>query len=173
MEDTTKTTPNILLKRQEEQDLRIYFFIGNSPPQMANPFMPGSPPAQSDRPSSQVFYVVAFKLEEAFELAKVKGVGYNLLFTAQSPTVREFLHELEIESLAHEALAKSKDLPKEEKKELPPPLPSPAILEPKEMNFETFKAGLLFCANESNIIYQNPEDKEALKQIISGLSYRT
>ena len=163
-EEVTQSKPNILLKRKEEQDLRIYFFIGDRP----NSFIPGQRP-QADK---RVIYVVGFKLEEAFETAKIKGEGFNLLFTAQNPTVREFLHELELESLAYEALANFKPALKvEAKKEESVKEPVKIDLSPVQMNFETFRSGLLFCANERTIIYENPEDQEVLKKIIGGLKY--
>ena len=165
-EEITQTKPNILLKRQEDQELRIYFFIGDRP-QMNMMMPPGTRP-QADR---RVIYVAGFKLEEAFETAKMKGNGFNLLYTAQNPTVREFLHELELESLAIQAL---KERPKVKVED---PLPQPAKepvkveLSPKQFSFEKFRSGLLFCANEKDIIYESPEDQEVLKKIISGLSY--
>jgi len=158
-DEVIESKPNILLKRQEDQELRIYFFIGDRP----NSFLPGQRP-QADK---KVIYVVGFKLEEAFETAKIKGEGFNLLFTAQGPTIREFLCELELESLAYQVL---KERPIQ-KKELAREEPVRINLSPAQMSFETFKAGLLFCANESDVIYQKPEDRETLKQILNGVSY--
>ena len=124
----------------------------------------------SKQPTKRIFYVVGFKLEEAFETVKIKAGNFNLTFTGQSPTVREFLHELELESLAYETLMKTKALPpKEEKKE--EKKTEEIKLRPAQLKFEDFRAGLLFCVNETEIIYQNPEDKETLIRIISGLSY--
>jgi len=171
VEDTTKATPNLLLKRQEDQELRIYFFIGE---RIVSPFAPLMPQARKAQAQKQIFYVVAFKLEEAFETAKIKGQGFNLFYTAQNPTVREFLHELELESLAYQALQERPVKPKvEEKKpeEIKKVEPAEIKLTLASLDFEKFRAGLLFCANEADIIYQNPEDREILKKIISGLGY--
>lgn len=158
-EENTQSKPNIFLTRKEDQELRIYFFIGQKNVMQVTPF---TPPKIEQR----IIYVTGFKLEEVFEVAKKKASGFNLLFTAQSPTIREFLRELELESLAHEALAKTKEIPVEKKE------PAEIELAPVQMNFEQFKAGLLYCANEADIIYQNPKDKETLKQIISGLNHK-
>jgi len=158
MSKNTQLKPNILLKRQEDQELRIYFFIGDRPTSLL--------PGQRSQSDKRVISVTGFKLEDAFGLAKVKGEGFNLMFTSQSPTVREFLHELELESLAHQ-------LPKEKLKiEIKEdPLPQPAKQSsPAQLDFNQFKAGLLFCANEKKIIYQESKDQENLKRIISGLS---
>ena len=160
MEESTNTKPNILLKRNEEQELRIYFFIGDRP----NPFpIPGQRP-QAER---KVIYVAGFKLEEAFEVAKRKGDGYNLLFTAQNPTVSKFLRELELESLTQELLEKSMPVVSQD------PLPQPAVERPQQSKagFESFRAGLIFAANEDGVVYENPEDQKVLKRIISGLRY--
>jgi len=173
MEEKTATKPNILMRRKEDQELRIYFFIGNKQDMMVQ--------YQSDKPvqkETKVFYVTAFKLEEAFELAKMKGQGFQLLYTAQNPTVREFLHELELESVAFEALEKEKEKPQKVKiKEIE--LPKEELVEikrdlnPAKMSFKKFRAGLLYCANEKGIIYEEPRDKETLKKIIGGLRYRS
>jgi len=158
VDEVVESKPNILLKRKEEQELRIYFFVGDRP----TAFLPGQR-SQSDK---RVIYVTGFKLEDAFELAKMKGEGFNLLFTAQNPTVREFLHELELEALAHQALKEKPYVMKEKPAEEPR-----KILSPIQMSFEKFRAGLLFCASEADVIYQKPEDRETLKEIIAGLSY--
>lgn len=167
--EKTATKPNILMKRQEDQELRIYFFIGNKP------VMVNLQSSQPTQPETKVFYVVAFKLEEAFDLVKVKGEGFNMVYTAQNPTVREFLHELELESLAFELLEKEKPKTLEVEEKEPAkkePVDIKIDLTPAKVNFEKFKAELLYCANEKTIIYQNKEDKEILKQIVSGLRYR-
>ena len=158
-EEVTQSKPNILLKRKEEQDLRIYFFIGDRP----NSFIPGQRP-QAER---KVIYVAGFKLEEAFETAKRKGNGFNLLFTAQNPTVSKFLRELELESLTQELLEKSMPVVSQD------PLPQPAVERPQQSKagFESFRAGLIFAANEDGVVYENPEDQKVLKRIISGLRY--
>lgn len=161
MKEEITAKPNILLKRKEDQELRIYFFIGERPTSLL--------PGQRSQSDKRVISVTGFKLEDAFELAKVKGNGFNLIFTSQSPTVREFLHELELESLAHQA---SKEKPRIEVKRDPLPQPAKQEISPAQLDFNQFKAGLLFCANEKKIIYQGPKDKEDLKRIISGLTER-
>ena len=163
-EKDTQLKPNILLRRKEDQELRIYFFIGDRP---NFTMLTGQEPASKAQSDKKIIYITGFKLEDAFEGAKIKGGGFNLMFTAQSPTVREFLHELELEALAHQAI-----------EETPPIIlePQPAKEQKKQsspiqMNFERFRSGLLFFANEKDIVYQKPEDRETLKEIISGLVY--
>ncbi len=160
MEGSTNAKPNILLERQENQELRIYFFIGSKPVVF--------PPVKQDGPNNRVVYVIGFKLEEAFKTAQIKGLGFSLVFTGQSPTVREFLREMELESLVYEALKNKKPLQTTEK---PIQIQTKIEVTPAQMNFENFRSGLLLFANEKGVIYKNPEDQEILKRIISGLSY--
>jgi hypothetical protein len=167
MTEETEIKPNIMLTRKEDQELRIYFFIGKRNVFDVN--MPMSP-AQADQ---TIIYVWEFKLEDAFEKAKIEAQpgNYNLTFTGQKPTVREFLHKLELESVALQIVSEPKP-PQEIKiaKEEIPPAPLPAMT-PRQMSFEQFRAGLLFFANESGVIYQQEDDREVLQKIISGLKY--
>lgn len=142
-----KTKHNIILTRKEDQELRIYFFIGQR--------------GQDKR----VFYITGFKLEDAFRTLENVKKEYTLIFTNQSPTVRRFMRELEIESLVHQEMITPRPL---EIKENEPKESSPI-----EMNFEKFRSGLLFCANEKDITYQGSTDQETLKKIISGLKYES
>ena len=149
-EEIIEQKPNIILTRQEDQELRIYFFIGEKAYSL----------------EKKTVYVAGFKLEDAFELAKIKGDGFSLLYTLQNPTVREFLHELDLEALAYQAL-KEKPYVMAEKPEGMPTSP----LDPVQMTFEKFRSGLLFCVNEKDIVYEKPEDQETLERIITGLRY--
>ena len=84
MTEDVEIKPNILLKRLEDQELRIYFFIGQRNVFDLTMVAPGAP--QVDK---TIVYVLDFKLEDAFEKAKLKiANGYNLTFTGQKPTVR-------------------------------------------------------------------------------------
>jgi len=163
-EKDTQLKPNILLKRKEDQELRIYFFVADRPQIQA----------QIER---KIIYVTGFKLEDAFELSKRKGEGFNLMYTAQNPTVREFLHELELESLAYEALLnKGKGpgpmpIPDDDEILKEKPLSEEKPLSPVQINFERFRSGLLLFANEEAVVFEDPEDREKLKKIISGLKY--
>jgi hypothetical protein len=165
MTEETEIKPNILLKRQEDQELRIYFFIGQRNVFDLNMIALGAP--QVDK---TIVYVLDFKLEDAFDKAKVKVAnGYNLTFTGQKPTVREFLHEMELEAIALQIFKEQPVLkpamPAEEKKEEVIPLT------PRQISFEQFRSGVLFFANEDTVIFQNPEDRETLKRIIGTLEY--
>jgi len=154
--------PNILMTRKKDQELRLYFFVGTKER------VSGIPAFLDLLPSEQkVIYVLGFELQEAFELAKEKNPQWNLLYTRQSPTVREFLHELALESIAYEQL--SKPIVREEPKAKVEPIN--LHLTPHQLSFEQFKASLLFAANESGMIYAKPEHQQILKEIIEGLKY--
>lgn len=144
--NTQPTSPNLVFKRQEEQDLRIYFFIASR--EKRSPVSIFIPPVVEQK----VIYVLDFKLEDAFEKAKRQAGGFSLLYTRQCPMVKEFLSQLGVEASALQfpSVVKKKDKP---------------------MDFESFKAGLLFMANEKGVTYEKPRDKDTLQKIIKGLEY--
>jgi len=148
--------PKLELTREEHQELRIYFFIGRK--QVIEIGMGIFPIPKPTQVEERVIFALAYKLEEAFEKAKLKEPGFALTFNGQSMTVRELLSQLQIDGVVSPPTGKE-----------PPRVEEP--IPPAQLNFQQFKAGLLFAANEEKIIYQNPEDRETLKRIIETLKY--
>jgi len=152
MTDATEIKPKLELTREEHQELRIYFFIGRKNIIELSVFP--MPPQKEEK----IIFALAYKLEEAFEKAKLKEQGFALTFNGQSMTVRELLSQLQINEVVSPPTS-------EEPAKIEEPIP------PAQLNFEEFRAGLLFTANEDEIVYKNPEDRETLKRIIETLKY--
>ncbi len=161
MADPSSETKDVQWVKEEPQELRVFFFIGsravpapisNNPEDMVQRFFA---PTKVER---IVVWAFGFQLEEAAILAKEKAPGYELNFTGQKPTLREFLVEGSIDD--YKQFAREGEVEKKPE------------LTPRQLSFEQFRAGILFFINESAIAFKIPEDKETLKRIIGEVVYK-
>ncbi len=149
-DQTTTPIEKLQLTREEHQELRIYFFIGERKVMDTGGFLPIPMPSSIER---KCMYAIAYKLEEAFEITKKLDPGWSCFYTGQNTTVREFLEHLQIDQFVS-----------------PPKTEEPKLEEadpPKKISFEQFRLNLLLVADD----YVKPEDRETLKRIISELQW--
>ncbi|MDD5065198.1 MAG: hypothetical protein PHQ35_10640 [Phycisphaerae bacterium] len=175
-ESDLKPTKEVNWINTEPRELRIFFFIGSRPANTNEAQIPDlmNPSAILKgflvKMETKIIWSFAFELDEAAEIAKTKEPNFNLTFTNQKPTVREFLNEGRIDDYAKFIIGPVRDenevVGKEKKEEQPVP-----FVTPRQLNFEQFRAGILFFANEPEVVLKREEDRKVLIKIIEGAEY--